>query len=606
MAAVRLVVCGWLICYKRVMPLSNYQIAKILSEIAMFLEMDRVNFKPQAYQQAARVVADLDIPLWQIYQKEGINGLKNIEGVGESIAKKIAELLETGKLRYYQDYRRKYPIDVLELSSIEGVGPRLISILYDKLGIKTVEDLAKAAKSGKLRRLEHFGERSEEKILKGIEFLKRSQGRFILGFIEPFVQRLVKKLEKTAGVKKVEVCGSYRRREETIGDIDILVLTAKPRKAIESFVGFPEVIHVYAKGSAKANVRLSQEIDADLRVISPESWGAALQYFTGSKAHNIALRKMAERKGWKLNEYGLFDGEKRIAGRDEEEIYKKLGLRYIPPELRSDQGEIEAAKNNALPRLVPYDSLKGDLQIQTNWSDGTHSIQEMAEEAMSIGLEYIAITDHSQSLGVASGLKPERLKKQWAEIERFNKRLRQSGKNFQILKASEVNILKDGSLDYPDDILAAADLILAAIHDHFRLSRLQQTKRMIRAIEHPFVDIIGHPTGRIVGRRDAYELDMEAVLQAAAKTGTIMEINAFPTRLDLKDIHIRMGHDFGVSFTINTDAHDRQHLHFLNYGIAQARRGWTTRQAVLNTMALKDFLKYLKRNKIQRRGGLGT
>ena len=575
--------------------ISNAEVAKVLREIGEYLEMQGMAFKPRAYEKAADAVAGSGEQVSEIYEKGGLKTLEEIPGVGASIAEKIEELLKTGRLKYYEELKKKTPVDLGNLVQIEGLGPKNIKKLYENLKIKNLDDLEKAARAGKIRRLESFGEKSEERILKGIEFLKKSGGRAVLGFIMPVVRNIEERLKSLGEVEKVAVCGSIRRMQETIGDIDILVTSKKPRSVIDYFAAMPEVEHVYGKGETKTMVRLKIGLDADLRVVEPVSYGAAVQYFTGSKEHNIALREIAIKKGYKLNEYGLFSsggGDRMIAGRDEKEIYEKLGLMWMPPELRTDSGEIEAAKTGKLPKLIEYGSLQGDLQIQTDWTDGKNSIEEMARAAVSLGLEYIAITDHTERLAMTGGLDKKKIVKQWAEIDKIQRKL---GGRIKILKGTECDILKDGSLDLPDKVLAKLDVVGVAIHSRFNLSRRDQTERIKKAISNKHVHIFFHPTGRIIGRREAYEINMDEITETAKKTGTVLEIDAFPARLDLKDEHIRKCVAAGVKMSIDSDAHSVSHFQYLEFGIAQARRGWAERNDIINAWPLEKMRKFLKR-----------
>jgi DNA polymerase (family 10) len=575
--------------------MKNQEIAKLLRMMAVYLEMKGIAFKPQAYEKAAYSIEALDEDIEEFVKKKGKVGLMSLPGVGESIAEKIIEYLKTGQIKELEELKKEVPVDVETLTSIEGVGPKTVYKLYKALEIKNLEDLERACKEHKIRRLPGFGAKSEEKILKGIEFYKQSGKRFILGFIFPLVEELVNYLKESGLAKEVVPAGSYRRRKETVGDIDILAVSDKPEKLMSYFVGFPEVDYIYGQGPTKTMVRLKNGLDVDLRVVSEESFGAALAYFTGSKDHNIQMRELAIKKGWKLNEYGLFDkNEKMIAGRTEEEIYEALDLEWIPPEMRENKGEIELARQRKIPKLIEYGSLKGDLQVQTNWSDGQNSIEEMVEMAIKLGLEYICITDHTKSLQVAGGLDEERFLKQFEEIERLNKKYK--GK-ITILKGAEVNINKDGSLDISNEILAKMDFVGAAIHSYFDLPRSVQTERIKKAMLNPYVDCIFHPTGRIINRRPPYEVDIDEIIDFAKKTGTILEIDAYPDRLDLKDDHIRKCVEKGVKMVIDSDAHSVLHLKFLDLGVSQARRGWARKEDILNTLPLKEFLKNLKRNK---------
>lgn len=572
----------------------NYEIAKILKEMAAFLEAEEVPFKPRAFEKAALTIEAMEEELAELYQRGGIKALDSVPGVGRGIAERIEELFLRGRIKDYERLKKKYPIKIEELTSIEGVGPKIAIKLYKKLKIKTVADLEQAARTKKIRRLADFGEKSEEKILKGIEFLKKSGDRAILGFILPTVRNIEDKLKTLKEVKKLMVCGSIRRMQETIGDIDILLTSKNPRPVMEYFTTLPEVAHIYSKGETKAAVRLKIGLDADLRVVAPESYGAAIQYFTGDKNHNIALREIAIKKGYKLNEYGLFRGKKMVAGQNEEEVYERLGLRWIPPELRTNTGEIEAAKMGKLPKLIEYGSLRGDLQIQTNWTDGSNSIEEMAREAMKFGLEYIAITDHTKRLAMTRGLDERRIMKQGAEIDKINLKFKKQNLKFKVLKGTECDILEDGSLDLPDKILSKLEIVGVAIHSRFNLSRRAQTERIKKAIQNPNVHILFHPTGRIIQKRAPYEVDMDEIIKTAKKTGTILEIDAYPDRLDLKDEYVRKCVEAGVKMSIDSDAHSLTHLPYLEFGIAQARRGWATENDIINAWPLQKMLKHLK------------
>lgn len=570
----------------------NHNLAKILREMSVLLEMKGENFKPQAYEKAAHSIEMLEQDAREIYKNSGVKALEDIPGVGKGIAERIEEYLKTHHIKDYDKLKKQLPVKIDELSAVEGIGPKMILRLYKELGIKTRAQLEEAAKKGKLEKIEGFGKKTEENILRSIGFLKKEHGRFILGFIMPQVRAIVEKVKKVDSVEKAEFAGSIRRMQETIGDLDILVISKKPSEVIDFFVSMPEVESVYSKGNTKSSVRLNLGMDADLRVLSPESFGAALQYFTGDKYHNIQLREIAVRKGYKLNEYGLYKADKLIAGKTEEEIYEKLGFEWIPPEIRTNNGELEAAASSKLPKLIGYDELRGDLQIQTDWTDGDHSILEMAKAAMKLGLEYICITDHTKSLAMTGGNDEKGLLKQMAEIDKVNGELESS--KFKVLKGAEVNIMKDGSLDIDNETLAKLDVVGAAVHSHFNFSEKDQTERIIKAMENPNVDIIFHPTGRIIQKRDAYKVDMDALLKAANRTSTVMEIDAFPDRADLKDEYIRKAVDMGVKLSIDSDAHSIQHFPYLEYGIAQARRGWAEKKDIINARSRRDMLKILK------------
>ncbi len=572
--------------------MTNAEIARVMREIAVFLDMEGVPFKPRAYEKVAYAIEAVDEPIADIYARGGTKAVEEIPGVGKSIAEKIVTLIETGRLPYYEELRSKTPVDVSGLTAIEGLGPKNIKALYEELGVRTVEDLEKAALAGKIRDLPHFGEKSEQKILKGIGFVKKSSGRFPLGAVLPLIESIESRLRKISGVKRVAIAGSVRRRKETVGDGDILVVAAKPDAVMDFFVAMPEVIHVHGKGPTKSSVKLDTGMDVDVRVVPADSFGAALNYFTGSKDHNVALRRLAIERKLKLNEYGVFRGERAIAGRTEEDVYAALGLPYIPPELRENTGEIEAAQAGTLPQLIDYGDLRGDLQTQTTWTDGSNSIEEMAAEAQRLGLEYIAITDHTRGLAMTGGSDEKKLRQQMKAIDALNTRV----EGITLLKGAEVNINKDGTLDIDDQTLAKLDVVGVAVHSHFNLSRAEMTRRVIRAVENPHADILFHPTGRVLQKREPYDIDIDAVIAAAKRTGTVLEIDAYPDRLDLKDEHVRKAVDAGVKLVIDSDAHSTHHLHFLHFGVATARRGWAGKADVINTKPLKGFLAALKKH----------
>jgi len=572
--------------------MTNAAVAKMMREIAALLEMEGVPFKPRAYEKVAYTIEALDEPLAETYKRGGLKALEEIPGVGKGIAERIEELLTTGKLKYYEELHKKVPVDVSGLTAIEGLGPKNVKALYEALGIRTVADLEKAARSGKIRELPHFGEKSEEKILKGLEFLRGHTGRFGLGEVLPLLEQIADRLRQVVGVEQVALAGSVRRRKETVGDGDILVISRKPDKVMDFFVAMSEVAHVHGKGSTKSSVKLETGMDVDLRVVPAESFGAALNYFTGSKDHNVALRRIAMDRDLKLNEYGVFRGDKSIAGKTEEEVYGALGLPYIPPELRENTGELEAARAGKLPKLIDYGDVRGDLQTQTKWTDGANSIEEMVEEARRLGREYIAITDHTKGLAMM-GADEDQLRQQIKAVRALNRKM----KGFTVLAGAEVNINKDGTLDISDDVLAELDVVGVAVHSHFNLSRSEMTKRLIRAMENPHADILFHPTGRVINKRPAYDIDIDAVIAAAKRTGTVLEIDAYPERLDLRDEHVRKAVDAGAKLVIDTDAHSVNHLDFIDYGVATARRGWAEKSDVLNTLPVSKHLASLKDGK---------
>ncbi len=573
----------------------NQSIAELLREIGEYLEMQSVPFKPRAYEKAAGVIEALEEEVVDVYKKGGLKSLENIPGVGVSIAEKIEELLKTGRVKYYEQLKKTTPVDLSQLSRIEGLGPKSIKKLYQKLHVRSLADLERVAKAGKIAKLEGFGKKSEENILKGIGFTKISGNRFVLGFVMPQVRELEARLKAIPEVEKLTVAGSTRRRRETVGDVDILVVSQKPQPIMDRFVAMPGVVKVAAHGATKSSVKLKSGLNVDLRVVEARSYGAALNYFTGSKDHNVALRQIAMGKGWKLSEYGLFSvkggKEIMIAGKSEEEIYEKFGLDYIEPELRENTGELEAARRHTLPKLIGYNDLLGDLQVQTSWTDGSDSIEAMAKAAAARGLKYIVITDHTKRLAMTHGLDEKRIAAQWKEIDAVNKRL--SGK-IKVLKGSECDILKDGTLDLPDETLAKLDVVGASVHSFFNLSEKDQTERVKRAMANPNVDILFHPTGRIINRRDAIQLDMETIIAHAKKTGTILEIDAYPDRADLKDEYIRKCVEAGVKMSIDSDAHSPTHYPYLEYGIAQARRGWAEKKDIINAWPVEKMLQSLK------------
>jgi DNA polymerase (family 10) len=575
--------------------IKNSDVAKAMRDLGFLTEMmeedPNVQFRARAYYRAADTIASLQENVIDIYGRQGVNGLLEIPAVGKAIASKIEEYLNGGKIQHLEELKAKVPIDIDELYGIEGIGPKTIKMFYDKLQIKNLADLEKAATEGKLKTLPGFTEKKEQDIFKRIEFFKRGKGRLIIGEVYPLVKQIEKRLQHIAGVKNAVAAGSIRRMKETIGDIDYLVAANDPKRVIDFFVKMPEVQEILGMGQAKAFVKLASGIDADLLVVPEESWGAALQYFTGSKEHSVQLRKIAISKGFRLNEWGVFKGDKRIAGATEEEVYKTLGLQWIPPEMRENAGEIELGRQDKVPKLVEYGSLKGDLQVHSENSDGTATIEEMARGAKAFGLDYIAITDHTKSLKLAGGLEEQELLEQADKISQLNDRLR---KEFRILSSAEVNIMKDGSLDIPNTVLDKLDIVGAAIHSHFNLPIEMQTERLIKAAKNPSVDILFHPTGRLINRRPGYLVNIEKVIEVAKDTNTVLEIDAHYDRLDLKDEYVRMAVRNGVKLVIDSDAHHPIHYSFLTFGIAQARRGWAIQSDILNTLPADKLLNALK------------
>lgn len=546
-------------------------------------------FKINSFRKAARVLENITEDVESIYREGKLQG---VPGIGKGIAERIGQLVNTGQCQDYEELKKTIPSGLLEILSIPEVGPKTVQLVWKKLNITTLNQLEEAVKKHKLRDLFRMGEKTEKNILRGIEFLSRRKGRLLLGDAYPLAEQVVSALKGHPQVQKISPCGSLRRYKETIGDIDILVTSSHPQEVMDAFVGLPQVKEVLAHGPTKSSVLTNLDIQMDLRVVEKESFGAALQYFTGSKEHNIKLREMARGKGLKISEYGVFKGEKkRIAGREEEEVYAALNLPWIPPELRENLGEVEAAKRGRLPQLVELGDLKGDLHIHSNFSDGASSLLELVEEARKKGYQYIAVTDHSQSLKIAKGLSEQKLLKQIEEIKKINKRL----SNFKILSGTEVDIKADGSLDYSNEVLRKLDLVVAAVHSGFKQTKEAMTERIIKAMRNENVDVIAHPTGRLINQRDEYKVDLERLLEAAKETKTVLEINAYPERLDLRDIHCKRAKEYGVKLVISTDAHQESQLDFIKYGVATARRGWLEKEDILNTKDVEELLRWLKK-----------
>ena len=578
--------------------MKNQELSKIFFEIANYLDIEGVTFKPYAYRKVALALDSMKEDVEEIYRAGGFKALKEIPGVGEGIATAIEEYLKTGKIKHFDQLKKKLPLKVDELMRVESLGPKKIKVLYQKLGVKNLKDLGKAAKSHKIAPLFGFGEKTEKNILQGLEFLKQSKGKFLLGEIMPSVKAVEERLKARKEIRQVSVAGSVRRQKETIGDIDLLVVSDKPKETAKFFVSMPEVEKIWAQGDTKCSVRFKEGFDIDLRMVKQNSFGSALQYFTGSKEHNIATRKIAIEKGLKLSEYGVFRGEKQIAGKTEQDVYKAIGLPYIEPELRKDDGEIQAALKGLLPVLVEQKDIKGDLHCHTFASDGENSIEEMAQAAINLGYEYIGISDHSKYLAITGGLNEKKLLKQKKEIEKLNLKFEKGPKgtplNFKILHGCEVDILADGSLDLKDDVLKKLDYVIASVHSNMKMQKKEMTARIIKAMENPNVNIFAHPTGRLIGQRDEYQMDFDKILEAAKKTGTILEINSTPQRLDLNGFHIRIAKTRGVKMIINTDSHQKDQLSNIEYGIGQAKRGWAEKSDIINTNSLEKLLEYFK------------
>ena len=566
--------------------MTNQQITRILDEIADILEIQgEIVFKVRAYRKASETVANLPQEISGMSEPE----LRELPGIGEAIAKKIHTLATTGKLNYYEELKRSEYAPLVELLQIQSVGPKHARLLYERLGVKSVEDLEQAAKSGKIKDLPGMGAKSEENLLKGINALFRHKQRIPLGQILPKAQRIVEELKKIKEVKNIALAGSLRRMKETIADGDILVSSTKPEPVMQAFAELPEVERVLSQGETKSSIITKDNFQVDLRVVEPEAWGAALHYFTGSKSHNVKVRTLAVKKGLSVNEYGLWKGKKRLASKTEEEIYQRLGLQWMPPEIREDWGEVELAKKKKIPKFIEQKDIKGDLQMHTSWSDGRDTIEQMALAAQKLGYQYIAITDHSPLVGITGGLDEKRVWQQMEGIKKLNRKF----KNFRILSGIEVDIRGDGKLDLPDKVLKELDIVVATVHSRFNLPKAEMTKRIVKALENPVVDILGHPTGRLLGKRDPYEVDLDQLLEAALANQKVLELNGSPDRLDLPDIWLRKAKDKGIKIVISTDSHRTEHLkEWMHCGAAYGRRGWLEKKDVINTLPLEKFLKF--------------
>ncbi len=572
------------------MPVHNADIGAIFDEIADLLEIRGENpFRVRAYRNAARSVAELGRDLKTLID-EG-QELPKLPGIGTDLAGKIREICESGTCKLLEQLHRQMPPAITELLKIPGLGPKRVKLLHDRLRIKTAEELKRAARAGRIREIAGFGTKTEASILQALRERGASPERYKLTVAAQYAEALESYLAKTPGVQKVTVCGSFRRMRETVGDLDILVAARKGGAVMERFTRYDEVKTVLAHGETRSSVRLKSGLQVDLRLVPTESYGAALHYFTGSKAHNIAVRRLAQARNLKLNEYGVFRGKKRIAGETEESVFAAVKLPFIPPELREDRGEIEAARARRLPRLVEPDDLKGDLHVHTRATDGRHTLREMAAGAKAAGLSYLAVTEHSRRLTVARGLDPGRLLKQIDEIEQLNGEL----KGITVLKGIEVDILENGSLDLPDSVLSRLDLVVGAVHSAFGLSRSKQTARLLRAIDNRYFTLLAHPSARLIGEREAIDADMLRVTRAAKKRGCFLELNVQPDRLDLTDVNCQMAREEGVLVAVNSDAHSTYDFAHLRLGIGQARRGWLAADDILNTRTLARLRPLLKR-----------
>jgi len=579
----------------------NVDIARTLDEIAILLEVKGANpFRIRAYQNAARTVEDHSEPLRRMIA-DGVD-LTALQGIGKDIAGHITELVESGTLRLLEDLVREIPRSLIDVTRIPGVGPKRTRKLWKELGVETVEALVEAAQAGEVAELSGFGVKSQQKILDAIAARQRVLGRFKISDADQYVEPLVAYLRDSDAVQRLEVAGSYRRRRETVGDIDLLAIATEPNRVIERFTTYRDVQNVELAGETKCTVVLGSGLQVDLRILPPESYGAALQYFTGSKEHNVRFRKRAVARGLRVSEYGVFLGEgadesdgdpyagEYIAGWEEEDVYEALELPWIPPELREDRGEIDAAARGDLPRLIEHDDVRGDLQMHSTWSDGKNSIEEMLEGCVARGYEYFAITDHSKALAMTGGLDAAKLAQQWEEIEGLASRRA----DIRILRGMEVDILADGSLDLEDEMLEALDIVLVSVHSKLDLPAAKQTDRILRAVRHPAVHILAHPTGRLINRREAMQFDLDDVLRCAAESGVLVELNAHPDRLDLKDSHLLRAKELGLKISLGTDAHRVSDLRLMKYGVDQARRAWLTKEDVVNTWPLGRLLEWLE------------
>ena len=571
--------------------MQNPDIARLFDEVADLLEIQDANpFRVRAYRNAARTIRDFPEPLADLV-RAGTKDLTDIAGIGDDLAEKITEIVTKGELALRKQLAAKLPAGLLDLLRIPGLGPKRVKLLYKKLKVKSASDLSNALDQGKIQKLKGFGPKIEEKMRAGLGQAQVTERRMLLNEAETQATALVAYLRAGGGVRQIAVAGSYRRRRETIGDLDILVTSDDSARVMDRFVAYADVADVVSKGDTRSTVKLRGGLQVDLRAVEPAAYGAALQYFTGSKAHNVELRKIAQEHGYKLNEYGLFKGTRRVAGQTEEEIYAKLGLDWIPPELREARGEIALARERRLPRLVELTDIRGDLQMHTSATDGKGTIDEMAEAARALGYQYIAITDHSKRVTMALGFDAKRLREQWRSIDERNA----TSRGFTILKSIELDILENGKLDLPDDVLAEADYVVATIHYGLTQTEKELTKRLVHAAEHPWVDAIGHPTGRMLGKREPYRFDFDAVVRACVAHGCALELDGHPERMDLPDTLAAAAKQLGARFVLSTDSHQPGNLPFMKYAVDLARRAGLEARDIVNTRPLAAFRKELKR-----------
>ncbi|MFW6285595.1 MAG: DNA polymerase/3'-5' exonuclease PolX [Nanoarchaeota archaeon] len=571
----------------------NKELIEILNNVANAYEIKGVEWKPIAYRTAANSIENLNHNITKLYEKKGINALKKLPGVGESIAKHLEEYILNGKVKEFEELFKQIPLSQSLLMKIEGLGPKKIKELQEELKISNIKDLKEAIEQDKIKELERFGQKTQDNIKKSIQRYEKVSERMLISEAMPIAEEIIEKLKAKSPIDKIIYAGSLRRQKETIGDIDILAFSKEPQKVIDVFTNMDDISDIISKGKSKSTIILKNNIQIDLRLIDKKSFGAAMQYFTGSKEHNIELRKIAQKKGYKLSEYGLYNKKnKKIAGEKEEDIYNKLKMQWIPPELRENKGEIETAKKNQIPKLIKLKDIKGDLHIHSKLTDGNNTIKEIVDATQEKGYEYIAISDHSKSAIIASGLSKNELKKEIKEIDKLQK-----NSQMKILKSSEIDILEDGSLDYDDDTLQKLDIKICSIHKKFKLSKKDMTNRILNAINNENLDILGHPLCRIIGKRAEIEFDSKKIYKEIAKNNKCLEINSNPKRLDLNDINIKFAKECGAKFVINTDTHNISNLNFIKYGISQARRGWLTKNDVINTLPYKDFIKHFKNKK---------
>jgi DNA polymerase (family 10) len=568
----------------------NIDYAHVFEEIADLLDIQGANpFRVRAYRNGARTIETLAQPIESLLADENAR-LEDLPGIGKDLAAKIRELHQTGELESLKELRQEVPASLIEIMHIPGLGPKRARLLWEGLELSSVDELEEAAKDGSLEALPGFGKTLQERILKGIAELKARAGRFKLSDADIYVPPLLAYLKDSAGWVDLEVAGSYRRRCETVGDIDILATTDEGSPIMDHFVAYRDVQEVLVKGPTKSSIRLKGGLQVDLRLVQRESYGAAMVYFTGSKAHNIVIRGISRERGLKINEYGVFRGTELICGATEEEVYRAIDLAFIPPELREARGEVEAAQQGGLPQVLELKHLRGDLQMHTQYSDGKNTVQEMVDACRERRYKYMAITDHSPALAMA-GVQLEDFRKQYAEIDAIQKKR----SDIRILKSAEVDIMDDGSLALPDDLLAEMDVVVISVHSKFNMSRRDMTRRITTAMQHPGANILAHPTGRLINRREPYPLDVEELVKVASDYGILLELNAQPDRLDLRDFHLQMAREAGVKIVISTDAHRAAELDYMTYGVDQARRGWLERGDVANTLPLAKFLKLLEK-----------